>query len=129
MVSDIFSEVTIDCCLFSGNHGTYGGAVTLSGNVMVKNSNFTQNHAYVGVRRHGITILPKILHPNRAVNGGAANLVVAPTKLEFDNCHFIENTATQGGALYSAGAVPLLQLSGSSFLRNSGMYCEFSIIT
>lgn len=93
-------NLTLNDCTFINNSATqYGGAVGYtSGYLTVNNSNFYNNTA--------------------TVNGGALASVAPnlPLDMILNNCYFLNNSATSGGAIFNTG---YLYLNGCDFNANS----------
>ena len=108
------NNYTIDFCVFKGNNVTgangQGGAIDSdSNNNTIKNSNFTNNHAYDGGAIHvgsdsGQTNITNATFTKNGAyhDGGAINLIASGVRL--NDTRFYNNTATNnGGAVYVGG--------------------------
>ena len=94
-------QSTITGCNFTSNSGTIGGAVRTRGTLAITNSHFINNTATTG-------------------NGGACSIYswnVITNGATTNNCYFENNTAkTDGGAVYSLGTYTV---TSSNFTNNS----------
>ena len=123
-------DFTINNCDFSGNNVTnathgQGGAIDADSNDnTIKNSNFTNNHAFDGGAIHiggdsGNTNITNVTFTrNGAFNdGGAINLVASGVRL--NDTRFYTNTASKnGGAVYVGGQGSTNVIVDSVFDKN-----------
>lgn len=94
-----YVDVTITRCTFHSNHGA-----------VYSNNTFTsRNKFYVNIENTTFS--------NSTRNGGRGGAVVVKhVQLTVSGCHFIENTATSGGAIYSEFSV--IQIENTTFVGN-----------
>lgn len=59
------------------------------------------------------------LRHNKGLNGGA--VMLQNTATAFQNCHFLDNTANNGGAIYSAAGTASQEYQNCTFTENEGL--------
>lgn len=102
------NNTTIISSLFQENSATgYAGAIVISGNGTIENCIFLMNSdgaLYYSNNIIGtdlILVKNTIFKSNNGENGGAVHLLHPKGAAIITNCSFINNTANQGGAIYS----------------------------
>jgi predicted outer membrane repeat protein len=127
--SHIFSilngyNVTISDLTLQNARSVSGGAITSEGNLTLNDCTFINNSATqyggaVGYDSGYLTINDSNFYNNSAtVNGGALASIAPnlPLNMLLNNCYFLNNTATSGGAVFNTG---YLSVNSCDFNTNS----------
>ena len=101
------STLTVDGCTFSGNNANFGGAISNSKSLVLKNSNLSGNSADIGggiETGGGLAVVSNCTFVNNTATskgGGASNV---NGTLTVSNCTFDHNTSnSSGGGIYNEG--------------------------
>jgi predicted outer membrane repeat protein len=106
---------TVEDCVFIGNSGIYGGAIS---------SSYSDG---------SVTISDCVFWNNSATMGGAVYASWA-LSVKISDCVFANNSATEGGALYFSYPLKRYSLAGCTLYDNSasvggGVYCGEAFVT
>jgi len=130
----IYSNSILDIsnCNFINNSAEHvAGAIRAQNNITIKNSNFIENKAYSSGALLIIAQSSKIINcsfiNNTAINstatmnynGGGAITLAAGGNYTINNSKFINNSANNGGAIYSRSNVSLI-ITNTTFDSNYG---------
>ena len=101
------STLTVDGCTLSGNNANFGGAISNSKSLVLKNSNLSGNSADIGggiETGGGLAVVSNCTFVNNIATskgGGASNV---NGTLTVSNCTFDHNTSnSSGGGIYNEG--------------------------
>ena len=127
---------TVTGSTFIGNSaggGGGGGALHCFGNGTVADCNFISNSAFDGgaliLGSEHVLVTRCTFNGNSAVDeGGAVGIYTDALSVDITECHFLENTALEGGAIYirvSSGADdPSFLVDGCRFVGNRAQNTE-----
>ncbi len=115
--------LTVKHCVFNGNSATEnGGAIYTFADAIISNSSFTENRAYDDggalYNKGDSSISDSFFSDNSAGDEGGAIRITEYAEVSVTLSVFGENTAEDGGAVYSWGE---LNVSRSTFMGNSAI--------
>lgn len=126
------SNTSVSSSMFSGNTAELGGAVLNDGasDVSFSSCDLVMNMADTGGALYGfecsMTISDCVFDSNAATGGGGGVTLGGSKGQHFENCDFIENSASFGGALYAFESEHLIVggglLTGNTADDGGGIY-------